>query len=471
MGFKSDFLWGSASAAYQIEGAYNSAGKGPSIWDEWAHIEGKTFEGTNGDVACDHYHRFEEDIALMKEMGLKSYRFSMSWPRLLPNGKGEINEEGIAFYNKLIDRLIEEDIVPMVTLYHWDLPLALEKAYGGWLSEEVVEDFLGYAKLCFERFGDRVPYWIVMNEPNIFTSLGYILKLHPPGVCDEKQYLQTFHHTVLAHAKTVIAFKEGGYEGQIGSSIAYSPAHAATDSPEDLRAKHLFEVTGPYWFLDSYYKGVYPEDAVKWYTEKGTMPTVTEAHEAVMLKAAELADFIGINYYQTAMVAHNPIDGVGFSGMNTSGKKGTTSESGVPGLYKNVHNPNLEYTDWDWAIDPDGLRMGLEILHERYGLPIVISENGLGAYDKVEADGSIQDPYRIDFIEKHLRACKVAVDRGVDLIAYCTWSFTDLLSWLNGYKKRYGFVHINFEDGTLNRTAKQSFYWYKEVIASNGENL
>lgn len=471
MKFKENFLWGSASAAYQIEGAFNSSGKGPSIWDEWAHIEGKTFEGTNGDVACDHYHRFEEDIALMKEMGLKAYRFSISWPRLIPEGTGAVNPEGFAFYNQLIDRLIEENIVPMVTLYHWDLPLALERRYEGWLGAQVVNDFVAYAKLCFEAFGDRVPYWIVMNEPNIFTSLGYAIKMHPPGLSDETKYLKAFHHTVLAHAQTVIAFKEAGYKGAIGSSIAYSPAHAATDSTEDLQAKHLYESTSPYWYLDSYYKGYYPADGVKWYTEQGSMPVVTDEDLAVMAKGASLCDFIGINYYQTTMVAHNPKDGVGFSGMNTSGKKGTQSESGVPGLYKSVFNPNLEYTDWDWAIDPDGLRMGLELLNERYGLPIVISENGLGAYDRVEADGSIQDPYRIDFIAKHLKAAGEAVENGVDLWAYCTWSYTDLLSWLNGYKKRYGFVHINFEDGSLKRTPKASFHWYKEVIASNGKNL
>ena len=471
MTFQKNFLWGSASAAYQIEGAISEDGKGPSIWDIWAHIPGKTFEGTNGDIACDHYHRFQEDIALMKEMGLKTYRFSLSWTRLFPEGTGSVNPEGIRFYNALIDALVDNGIVPMVTLYHWDLPQALQDKYAGWASRDIVEDFVNYSKACFEHFADRVKHWIVMNEPNIFTSLGYIMKLHPPGVHDEALYLKTFHHTVLAHAYTVLAYKEAGYDGMIGSSIAYTPTYAATDRPEDVKAKHMFDVTGPYWFLDSYFKGIYPADGMSYYASKGVMPDVDPDDELAMRKAGSLCDFIGINYYQTAMLAHNPVDGVSFSGMNTSGKKGTQSESGVPGLYKQIHNPNLEYTDWDWAIDPDGLRYGLEILNERYHRPIIISENGLGAYDVVTEDGKIEDDYRIDFLRKHIIACEEAISHGVNLLAYCTWSFTDLLSWLNGYKKRYGFVHIDFENGTLTRTKKKSFDWYKAVIASNGKEV
>ncbi|MCD4714111.1 MAG: glycoside hydrolase family 1 protein [Clostridiales bacterium] len=471
MAFKENFLWGSASAAYQIEGAYEADGKGASIWDVWAHLPGKTFEGTNGDIACDHYNRYKEDVALMKEMGLQTYRFSIAWTRILPQGTGDVNLKGIEFYNNLIDELLANGIVPMVTLYHWDLPQSLQDLYGGWESRKIVDDFVNYARICFEYFGDRVKHWIVMNEPNIFTSLGYMLKLHPPGVQDEKLFLKTFHHTVLAHARTVLSYKEMGQDGLIGSSIAYSPSYAATDKKEDLEAKAMFDATGPLWYLDSYFKGDYPDEAVDYYTEKQVMPVVTEVDYDEMKRAALLCDFIGINYYQTSTVAHNPVDGVGFSGMNTSGKKGTQSDNGVPGLYKHVRNDNLEYTDWDWAIDPDGLRYGLELLKERYDLPIIISENGLGAYDTVTPDGRIEDDYRIDYLKKHVMACERAVDHGVDLMAYCTWSFTDLLSWLNGYKKRYGFVHIDFESEDLTRTRKKSFEWYKNLIASNGKTL
>lgn len=467
--FKDDFLWGSASAAYQVEGAYNQDGKGLSIWDEWAHLPGKTFQGTNGDIACDHYHRFQEDVDLMAEMGLKTYRFSIAWARLLPEGNGPINQSGVAFYNALIDALVAKGIVPMVTLYHWDLPKALQDAYGGWESPRIVEDFVDYANICFDLFSDRVKHWIVMNEPNIFTGLGYMLKLHPPGIQDEALYLKTFHHTALAHAKTVIAYKTRGLEGMIGSSIAYSPSHAASDREEDLEAQRNYDATGPDWFIDSYFKGTYPARAVAYYESKGVMPQVSDEDAATLRAGAALCDFIGINYYQTSMVAHNPVDGVSFSGMNTDGKKGTQAENGVPGLYKHVRNNALDYTDWDWAIDPDGLRMGLERLHQRYGLPIIISENGLGAYDTVDENGHIQDTYRIAFLERHIAACREAVEKGVKLLAYCTWSFTDLLSWLNGYKKRYGFVYVDFESGTLERRKKQSFDWYKGVIARNGE--
>jgi 6-phospho-beta-glucosidase len=359
----------------------------------------------------------------------------------------------------------------MITLYHWDLPKTLQDEYKGWESRLIVEDFVAYAKLCFDYFGDRVKHFIVMNEPNIFTSLGYQLKLHPPGISDERIFLKTFHHTVLAHSYAVLAYKEAGYDGMIGSSIAYSPSYAASDKTEDLKAQIMFDATGPLWYLDSYYKGEYPSEAVVYYKKMGIMPEVTETDKKVMKASSKLCDFIGINYYQTAMVGFNPIDGVGFGGMNTSGKKGTQSENGVPGLFKFVKNESLEYTDWDWAIDPDGLRMGLETLKERYNLPIIISENGLGAYDAIMDSGEINDEYRIDFIKKHLLACNQAMENGVELLAYCTWSFTDLLSWLNGFKKRYGFVHINFEDGTLKRSKKASYYWYKSVIETNGENL
>jgi 6-phospho-beta-glucosidase len=335
----------------------------------------------------------------------------------------------------------------------------------------VVEDFTAYAKVCFDAFGDRVKYWIIMNEPNIFTSLGYMMKLHPPGIQDEKKYLLAFHHTVLAHAKTVVLYKEMGFEGLIGSSIAYAPSYAASHKIEDLEAKEMFDQTGPYWYLDSYYRGKYPEKAVQYYQSNKVMPEVSHQDLEWMKKGAELCDFIGINYYQTAMVAHNPIDGVGFSGMNTSGKKGTQGENGVKGLYKHVRNEALEYTDWDWAIDPEGLKYGLEILNDRYGLPIIISENGLGAYDTLEPTGEINDTYRIDYLRKHILACQEAVANGVDLIAYCTWSFTDLLSWLNGYKKRYGLVYIDFEDNKLTRIPKKSFFWYKNVIRTNGEEV
>lgn len=467
--FAETFLWGSASAAYQVEGGFKQEGKGNSVWDIWSHLEGKTYNGTNGDIAADHYNRFIEDIDLMEKQGLKAYRFSIAWTRLLPEGRGYINEKGVQFYNNLINELIKRNIEPIVTLYHWDLPQKLQDEYGGWECKRIIDDFVEYAELCFKSFGDKVKYWIVMNEPNIFTALGYQMALHPPGKVDEKLYLKTYHNTALAHGKTVLVFKEMRLEGYIGSSIAFSPAYSASCKDEDVKALDNYYQIGPWWFTDIYYKGEYPQKGIGYYRSKGTLPDIKEEEVLMLKKAAEKVDFIGINYYQTAMIAHNPLDGVGFQGMNTDGKKGGQKENGVLGLYKSVKNKNLEYTDWDWAIDPDGLRYGLIELTNRYRLPILISENGLGAFDVLNNNGEVEDDYRINFLREHIIACKKAIQQGVDLIGYCTWSFTDLLSWLNGYRKRYGFVYIDFENKSLTRIPKKSYYWYKKVIETNGK--
>lgn len=468
--FRKDFLWGSASAAYQVEGAYNIDGKGVSIWDEWVKVPGKTFEGTNGDIAADHYHRYKEDIALMHEQGLRTYRFSISWPRILPQGRGEINQLGIDFYNNVINECLKYNIEPMVTIYHWDLPKTLQDEYDGWESRQIVEDFVEYARVCFENFGDRVKYWIVLNEPNIFTELGYLLAMHPPGKSDMKLKFQTYHHTALVHASVVELFKQQGYPGQIGSSIAYSNGYPASDREEDIEACRRYYETVSNYNMDIYFKGEYPEWGLSYLRAAGLAPDILEGDIELLKAGAEHTDFIGINYYQSNMLAYNPEDGVSLQKLNTSGKKGTAQESGIPGLFKMVLNPNLEHTDWDWVIDPDGLTQSLVEIHQRYGKPLIVSENGLGAFDKVE-DGQVHDGYRIDYLKKHILACYFAVQEGVDLLAYCTWSFTDILSWLNGYQKRYGFVHIDFEDDKLPRLKKDSFYFYQEVIETDGESI
>ncbi len=468
--FPEDFLFGSASAAYQVEGAYRVDGKGESIWDQWTKIEGKTYMGTNGDVAADHYHRYKEDIALMKEMGLTAYRFSVSWPRILPKGRGEIEKKGLKFYHDLIDELLKNSIEPVMTLYHWDLPIALQEEYAGWESRKIIEDFKNYARILFEEYGQKVKYFIILNEPNIFTQLAYVLALHPPGKKDMKTFLQTYHHTALVHGEVVKLFKEGEYPGQIGSSIAYSPGYAASNDPKDLEAKRRYDETINHWIMDPFYKGEYPKWGMEEFTRRGIAPKIMPEDYAVLKAGAELSDFIGINYYQSVTLAYNPEDGVSIGEVNVSGEKGNFQESGIPGLYKQVFNNELEYTDWDWAIDPDGLHQALVEITKRYEKPIIISENGIGAFDKVE-EGEIHDTYRVDYFREHLKACLRAMDEGVELIGFCTWSFTDLLSWLNGYQKRYGFVHIDFEDDALPRVKKDSFSFYQQVIKTYGENL
>lgn len=474
--FPSDFLWGSASAAYQVEGAWDEDGKGRSVWDEFVRIPGKTFKATTGDKAVDHYHRMEEDVRLMKEMGLKTYRFSIAWTRIFPDGNGEVNEEGVAFYNRLIDELINNDITPMITVYHWDLPQALENEYGGWESRRIVDDFVRYAKTLFERFGDRVKHWIVLNEQNVFTAHGWLMATHPPGkVNDRKTFYQVNHHAFMAHAKSVIALKSLWSDAMVGSSFAFGPSYAKSDKPEDAMAKMDYDDLQSYYWMDVYGYGRYPRAALAQLRSEGVAPVFEEGDEGILKEAAQLVDFMGVNYYQTCVAEYNPIDGVGMTNtMNTTGKKGTSTVQGVPGLYKNPQNEHLPTTDWDWTIDPEGLRFACRDITSRYDLPIVISENGLGAFDKLE-EGKVHDPYRIDYLKRHLIELKKAIDEGCRVLAYCTWSFTDLLSWLNGYQKRYGFVYVDREEdeneGTLNRIPKDSYYWYKYTIETNGAEL
>ncbi len=474
MSFPKNFLWGSASAAYQVEGAYNLDGKGMSNWDKFVRIPGKTFKATTGDIAVDHYHRYKEDIALMAEMGLKTYRFSIAWTRIFPNGSGEINQKGIKFYQNIIDECLKYNIEPMVTIFHWDLPQALVDKYNGWENEQIVEDFVNYAKVLFKVFGKSVKYWITLNEQNIFTSLGWLTAQHPPGKFDDqKMFYQVNHHAFLAHAKTVLAYREMGFDGKIGASFAYTPSYALDCNPMNAMSKLNFDDLKNYWWLDVYAYGEYPIAAMKYLEKLGVAPEIKDEDREILKRAAKEIDFMGVNYYQTCVCEYNPVDGATPYGiMNNTGKKGSAQVTGTPGLFKNPQNPYLKTTDWDWTIDPMGLKYLCREITSRYRLPIVISENGLGAFDKLE-NGKIHDIYRIEYIREHLKALSEAIEEGCTVLAYCTWSFTDLLSWLNGYQKRYGFIYVDRDEekGSLDRYKKDSYYWYKEVIANNGSNL
>lgn len=471
--FNEGFLWGSASAAYQVEGAYDKDGKGPSIWDEFSEIPGKTYKNTNGKIAVDFYNRFKEDVALMKEMGLKAYRFSISWSRIYPKGRGEVNEKGLEFYDKLIDELIASGIKPIITIYHWDLPKALQDLYGGWESREIIEDFNNYCITLYKRYGDRVKYWVTLNEQNVFMLLGYKLGIHPPSVMDEKRMLKANHIASLANAKAIESFRKCVSNGMIGPSFALTPNYAHTCKPEDILARENAEDINCHWWLDVYCFGHYPSYAYSTYEKRGTAPEIEDGDLELLERGKP--DFLGINYYRSETVEKNPLDGIGnFEKINTSGKKGTSEDYGMPGLFKTIKNPYLERTNWDWEIDPTGLRIGIRRLNSRYRLPILVTENGLGEFDKVEPGDIINDDYRINYIRDHILACKQSITDGVELLGYCTWSFTDLLSWLNGYRKRYGFVYVDRdEEGprTLRRIKKKSFYWYKKVIETNGEEL
>ncbi|EUJ25510.1 glycoside hydrolase family 1 protein [Listeria cornellensis] len=470
--FPKDFLWGSASAAYQVEGAWDTEGKGPSVWDEFVRIPGKTFKGTNGDVAVDHYHRFKEDVALMAEQGLKAYRFSIAWSRIFPKGHGEANEAGLAFYDALVDELLANNITPVITLYHWDIPQAIQDEYGGWESRRIIQDFTDYAEVCFKRYGDRVKYWVTLNEQNVFISHGYKLALHPPGLTDDKRMFQANHIANLSNASAIAKFRELGMDGKIGPSFAYGPNYAIDGKPENALAADNSEEFNAHLWMDVYTWGEYPIAVWNWLEENGFAPDL-EPGDTELLKKGK-PDFMGVNYYRTMTNAANPLDGIGVGKMNTTGEKGSTQESGLPGVYRHVNNPYLEKTNWDWDIDPTGLRVGLRRIASRYRLPILITENGLGEYDTLEEGNEIHDEYRIDYIRAHSIAIQEAITDGVEMLGYCTWSFTDLLSWLNGYQKRYGFVYVDRDENDekeLARYKKDSFYWYKKTIEENGENL
>ncbi|WP_139487990.1 glycoside hydrolase family 1 protein [Brevibacillus dissolubilis] len=470
--FPTHFLWGSASAAYQVEGAWDEDGKGPSVWDVFTKIPGKTYMGSNGDVAVDHYHRYKEDIALMAQMGLKAYRFSVSWPRIYPQGKGEVNEAGLQFYDDLINELLAHQIEPVLTLYHWDVPYALVEEYGAWESRQIIDDFNNNCITLYKRFGDRVKYWVSLNEQNYNTHHGFITALHPPGVQDRKRFYEANHIAFLANAKAIESFRTYVPDGKIGPSFAYSPAYPLTSDPKDILAYENAEEFTNHWWLDVYCWGIYPQIPYRYLLEQGLAPTIQEGDLELLQKGRP--DFVGINYYQTITYEFNPLDGVAEGRFNSTGKKGSGEETGVPGLYKTMRNPHLETSNWDWAIDPIGLRVGMRRITSRYQLPVFITENGLGEFDRLEENDTVHDDYRIEYLRSHLEQCKQAIHDGVDLIGYCSWSFTDLLSWLNGYQKRYGFVYVNrdeTDERDLRRIKKKSFYWYQDVIRTNGENL
>lgn len=479
--FPEGFLWGAASAAYQIEGGWDVDGKGPSIWDQFTKIPGKTFQGTNGDIAVDHYHRYKEDVRLMAEMGLKAYRFSVAWSRILPSGKGEVNEKGLLFYENLIDELKRYDIEPVLTLYHWDIPQALQDEYQGWESREVIDDFDHYARILFERFKDKVKYWVSFNEQNVFTALGYRWEAHPPNIADVKRMFEANHIINLANAKAINSFHELVPNGMIGPSFGYGPMYSLDCEPNNVLAALNGEEFQNHWWLDVYVNGKYPKVTFKQLEKLGVAPSIKDG-DLELLQSAK-PDFLGVNYYHGGTVRANEIE---FPLQESEADlekdfqatdpylmqpKEEQAQSPEKRMFANVSNPHLEKTKWGWEIDPIGIRIALRRLQNRYDLPMMVTENGLGAYDHLTEQRTIEDDYRINYLKEHIVEIQKALTDGVELLGYCAWSFTDLLSWLNGYQKRYGFVYIDRDEQDekeLERIPKKSYYWYKKLIETNG---
>ncbi|MGN4422373.1 glycoside hydrolase family 1 protein [Bacillus cereus group sp. MYBK30-1] len=454
--FKKDFLWGASTSAYQVEGAYNEDGKGLSVQDVKVIPEG-TSDFT---VCSDHYHHFKEDVKLFSELGLKVYRFSIAWTRILPNGTGEVNEKGIAFYSNLIDELLKHDIVPLVTMYHFDLPYELEKK-GGWSNRATIDAFVKYCEILFERFGDRVKHWLTINEQNMMILHGQAIGT---SVLSQKELYQQNHHMLLAEAKVTNLCHEMILDAKIGPAPNISYVYPKTCKPNDIIAAQNCNAIRNWLYLDMAVYGRYNNIAWNFMKSKNIEPVILQGDMEIL--SSSKPDYIAFNYYSSITVSEYDEN---FVIDNTGDQQ---IEVGEEGFFMGDDNEHLELTDFGWEIDPIGFRVTLREVNDRYNLPIIVTENGIGAYDKVDEDGSVQDHYRIDYLKKHIEQMELAIADGVDVIGYCPWAAIDLISTHQGFRKRYGFIYINRDEDDLKdlkRIKKQSFYWYKEVISSNGK--
>lgn len=450
MVFPQNFLWGSATAAIQIEGAASLDGKGPSVWDHFCrdHPE-RIYQQATPETACDHYHRYLEDVALIKALDHNAYRLSLSWPRLLPSGRGRPNPAGLDFYDRLFDELTAAGITTNVTLYHWDLPAELVS----WEDPRTVEAYLEFALLAFQRFGDRVDYWCTFNEPAWTILNGYVTGLHPPAKHDLKAAVLCSHHMMKAHHLAKSLYRG---QGKVGIALNLSPIYPATEDPTDREAAKLADGVLNRWFLDAVAKGVYPQDILEVYEGRGLLPVDPE------LPSTDL-DFLGVNYYYphraAASPAHNEFH------LNNSGRPEEECKFSLAGCFAFVSNPKGRFTDWNWEIDPDALEDLLLRLHRDHpDLPLMITENGIGLPDRI-VNGEVDDTARIEFVSRHLAAVHRAIGAGCRVEGYFMWSLMDNFSWINGYKKRYGFLYVDRD--TLRRTPKKSATWFAEVARNN----
>lgn len=456
--FPDRFTWGVSTSAYQIEGAWRQDGRGPSIWDSFSHIPGKVFANHTGDVACDHYHRFEEDVAGMKAMGLDAYRLSFSWSRLLPQGRGEINEAGVAFYNRLIDCLLDHGITPWVTLFHWDLPLALQFELDGLINPDIADCFADYAELCFERFGDRVKHWITLNEPWCSSVLGHGHGTKAPGRANHDEAYISAHNLLRAHARMVDIYRrkfQGAQKGIIGISNNCDWREPKTDGETDKAAAQRALEFFLGWFADPIYRGDYP-DSMHAYVGK-RLPSFTD-EERTLLKGS--ADFFGLNHYTTMLATE--WDGKPLTLNEVFTNAGLAEDQKVSLL----DHPEWEKTEMGWNIVPWGCRKLLRWVAERYDSPpIYLTENGCALSGEDDVETAVNDERRIAFLNGYIGQCHQAIAEGVDLRGYFVWSYMDNFEWEMGYSKRFGLHHVDFATGK--RTPKNSARWYADVIKHN----
>lgn len=442
--FPPDFLWGSATSAYQIEGSPLADGAGPSIWQRFAHTPGLTHNGDTGDVACDHYRRYADDVRLMKELGLRAYRFSVSWSRVLPEGKGRVNARGLDFYERLVDALLAAGIAPLVTLFHWDLPAALDDR-GGWLNPDIAGWFAEYADVMFRRLDDRVTRWTTLNEPWVVSDGGYLHGALAPGHRSRFEAPIASHHLLRAHGAAVQAYRATGAH-QIGLVVNLEPQRPATDAPEDRAAANRMDAYMNRQYLDPVFLGAYPEELREIFGD--AWPTWPDEDLELIRQPI---DFVGVNYYTRSVRRHD--------------------ERAWPVKAAVVRQPSATYTETSWEVCPAAFTEILTWVKDRYGDPeIYVMENGAAFFDPPMAtEGRVRDPLRVSYLREHLRAARAALAAGVRLRGYMVWSLLDNLEWSLGFSKRFGVVHVDF--ATQARTPKDSARYYAQVVASNGAIL
>lgn len=432
--FPRNFLWGCATAAYQIEGAWNEDGKGESIWDRFSHTEGKILDGTNGDKTCEHYQRYQDDVKLMREIGINSYRFSVSWPRVMPEGKGLVNEKGLDFYDRLVDELCESNIEPFLTLYHWDLPQALQDI-GGWNNRDVCSYFADYAALMVKRLGDRVKFWTTLNEPWVIANLGHKTGEMAPGLKDERLCLQVIHNLLLAHGMATSTIRSVDKSAKVGIVLLLFPTHPSSDSEHDVAAAEFAWQRECAWYLDPLFKAHYPP--APWKQFAGMQPQVMPGDMALI---SQSLDFLGVNFYFRTVM-------------------------GIDGRLEKI--PGATYTDMGWEVYAPALRHLLQRVSNDYKTPpIYITENGAAYRDVLNSDGTVNDKERVDYLHDHLLEAYAALSEGVELKGYFAWSLMDNFEWAYGLSKRFGLVYTDYE--SQKRYLKDSAHWYSKVIARNG---
>ncbi|MBN2470803.1 MAG: beta-glucosidase [Anaerolineae bacterium] len=442
--FPDGFVWGAATASYQIEGGANADGRSPSVWDTFSHTPGKILNGDTGDVACDHYNRWPQDIALLKQLGANAYRFSLAWPRILPEGRGQVNQAGLDFYSQLVDALLEAGITPYVTLYHWDLPQILEDQ-GGWPARSIVDAFVEYTDVVTRHLGDRVKHWITLNEPMVFTFLGYSFGEHAPGYTDHRLGVQASHHSLLAHGRSVPVIRQNSPGASVGITLNLSMVYPVHDTPEDRQAAEFARSSIYDWFADPVFGQGYPALMLDAYRELGA-PVIEDGD---METIAVPIDFLGINNYSPDYVTAKP-------GWEQGGGGLTPEELAAQGF---------ELTEMGWPVVADGLKDLLVFVNERYQpSSVLITENGAAFADEMQV-GRVHDPRRVRYYHDYISAVWEAIQAGVPIDGYFAWSLLDNFEWSFGYARRFGITYVDFE--TLERTPKSSFEWLKRTIAAN----